>query len=92
MKRKKLNLGAIEVKSFVTNIGEDTINTVKGGVSEWCLSDLDCGLSPMQTINGNGNCQWHTAIAHNCSDVVCYSNYCNSTECGGPASDVCMTV
>ena len=78
MKQKKLNLKDLSVKSFVTDVEKSSVNTVKGG-------SLNCG----QTINGNGNCQWHTARRHNCSDVVCYSNFCNSTECGGPASDTC---
>lgn len=31
MKNKKLNLNALKVKSFVTNIKDDNVNTIKGG-------------------------------------------------------------
>ena len=66
MKREKLNLGNIKVKSFVTKIEGETSKTVKGGDGKW-----------------------HTFIAHACSDINCYSDFCNSTECGGPVSDNC---
>ena len=80
MKQKKLNLADLEVRSFVTNVEDKVVDTVKGGRTNY----VGC----RKTINGDG-CQWHTAIAHNCSDIVCYSNFCNSSECGGPVSDLC---
>ncbi len=90
MKNKKLNLNELKVKSFVTDFDSADSNTIKGGgFSDNCQSDGGCMLSfNCETINGFGDCNFHTA--HNCSVDVCYSNYCNSGECGGPASDRCM--
>lgn len=92
MKQKKLSLNNLKVKSFVTRIDDSNVNTVKGGApTDHCQSDGGCGMTNnCATIDGWGDCQWHTAQAHNCSLDVCYSNYCNSTECNGPASDRCM--
>ena len=92
MKKQKLNLGDLKVRSFVTDIAKASVKTVKGGgATDNCQSHGGCGMTNnCVTMNGYGDCQYHTAQAHNCSLDVCYSNYCNSTECDGPASDRCM--
>ena len=41
---KKINLKQLEVKSFVTNLNENAIQTVKGG-SNACVSDGTCEWS-----------------------------------------------
>ncbi|MFA0960677.1 hypothetical protein AB9P05_02615 [Roseivirga sp. BDSF3-8] len=35
----------------------------------------------VQAKGGKGECQFHTARHHYCSDAGCYSDYCNSTDC-----------
>lgn len=91
MKKQKLKLGEVKVKSFVTDMAKDKVQTVKGGgPSDLCISDGGCNWTEnCLTFNGYGQCNFHTAQAHNCSEVICYSRFCNSTECNGGASDVC---
>lgn len=43
MKSKKLSLKNLQVKSFVTGLDQNNVNTVKGGVdSDFCTLLLDC--------------------------------------------------
>lgn len=89
MKTKKLNLDSLKVQSFVTNIDGEKAQTAKGGApTDHCQSDGGCGMTTnCETLNGWGECQEHTAQAHNCSDAACYSQYCHLPY---PASDRCM--
>ncbi len=91
MKKLKLDLDSLKVKSFVTNMDGDNTQTIQGGK---VLSNKVCPTDncPNPTFNcdtqGGGGCQNHTAIKHNCSEVICYSNFCGSGDCG-PKSDIC---
>jgi len=40
MKKKKLSLKGLEVKSFVTNLDDNLSNTVKGGSQAICSEDV----------------------------------------------------
>ncbi|MGB3467556.1 MAG: pinensin family lanthipeptide [Cyclobacteriaceae bacterium] len=86
MKTKKLNLNKLKVQSFVTAMDEATAKTAKGGApTDHCQSDGGCGMTTnCETIDNWGDCQFHTAQAHMCSDAGCYSDYCHLTY---PASD-----
>jgi hypothetical protein len=35
----------------------------------------------VQAKGSGGECQYHTARNHYCSEAGCYSDYCNSTDC-----------
>ena len=42
MKKQKLNLKSLQVKSFVTKIAEETSKTVKGGEQTWEVGGGNC--------------------------------------------------
>ncbi|MEL6556918.1 MAG: pinensin family lanthipeptide [Bacteroidota bacterium] len=44
MKKIKLNLNALKVKSFVTNLDAQTVNTIKGRRGELILNSADCSV------------------------------------------------
>jgi len=93
MKKLKLTIKSLEVKSLVTNIDSQNSETIQGG-GTGRLSNKLCPTQncPDPTFNcdtqGGSGCQNHTALHHNCSEAICYSNFCGSTGCG-PKSDIC---
>ncbi len=72
MKNKKLNLKSIEVKSFVTDLSRETVNTVKGGAT--------LGCSVAHTCNCTGDGPWETA---HCSDQICPVTFGTGGICDG---------
>lgn len=49
--KKKLNINALKVTSFVTDLEKQNMNTVKGG------SRADCGITaPINCAGTNGGC------------------------------------
>lgn len=49
--KKKLNISGLKVKSFITDLKKEKVNTVKGG------SRAECGITAPFNCNGtNGGC------------------------------------
>jgi hypothetical protein len=52
MKNKKLNLGSLEVTSFVTSLAKENQLTLKGGVTENCGASFNaCPSVPVNNCN-----------------------------------------
>lgn len=64
MKKKKIKLERLEVKSFVTKITKTTSETAKGGTSD-CFQTLhqNCSLEPTCVGNTTTN-QGNTHVTH----------------------------
>jgi hypothetical protein len=59
--KKKLNLKELEVKSFVTSMGKNQADTIKGGVTiePYCNTDINktiCLPYPVITVPNLGAC------------------------------------
>ena len=100
MKKKKLSLKGLEVKSFVTNLDGNLSKTVKGGDS----LDNNCGGSGVPGCDGNntmhGGCPSYINV---CADsdyaaTVCWNSvdfcppshpaYCSIRGCEGGTTGV----
>lgn len=66
MKNKKLNLEDLKVKSFVTNVGDEKTETIKGGSFLDCQTDmLICGPGGTQFgCSGQLGCGTASFIHH----------------------------
>ena len=65
MKKKRLNLNALEVTSFVTSVSDKSVNTVKGGVSALCVTVNGCGIWTNPGVSCTG-CQTVAGVDTNC--------------------------
>ena len=67
MKKQRLNLAQLEVKTFVTSVPSKSSETVKGGISEPETWFVTCVTDPHFCLSNNEDCE--TVFENECRDL-----------------------